>query len=308
MKWIVLISVILFAVACSDKSEDLGFKKVSVGINLSADDTNGGNTKATGYKRGEAPVYIDGVRLTATSRDFSGFNVTEDFYFKSDDPNDGKDIILTGVAIGGNDFMATGLCNASQGNEHFADLTPVSASSMNDYADKYAQVLRGLKPIYAEYKPWGSVYKAISTTGINTVDITLRTRTHRFSVVLENPDESNYSLKWKLKRGGSELFASSADGFVQPGKVEAFVVNDLVATESGNYVFELTYYTKDSHEQILTNWGSPIVLTEYISVQAGNDKTNYYQFKDRALEDGEADLTMTWNAMKENTSGGNLFD
>jgi len=295
MKWIILLTVVLFSVSCSNDPKEIKLGKASLKVDIKAAELAAG--LKTGYKRGQAPVYIAGVTLTADNTEYniaSVVNIVQTFNFASDVATDGEDIVLTGLTVGTNSITAVGICDNTAENAHYSVLSEATGGNLKEKADAYAEVLRGKQPIYAAYTEDNAVEKVISA-GDNAITVNMVTDNHRVAVVLENPDGSEYVLKIKIWEGDEDLFPL-VDDFIEAGAQEAFVINNAEATGSKTYTVKVSYFTRVSHELMDT-------ITKTISVVSYDNITKLYQFSKDDLLEGEASTTFTWTPLEEKNSG-----
>ncbi len=290
MKRIVILCAMFLAVSCSKDMNNVDVMKLSVGVNVSLKQVKENTIKQGSYKRGTAPVYIAGLDITAKSLDFPGKITSGTFYFKSENPDEGDDIVLEGVAVGSNEFTAKCICNSAPENVHILGLNSIVGTDLNDVANKYAERLRELKPIYANYKEEYPIIGAVSVGGDNNVSIRMIASSHRLGVVLENSLDSDCSLVWRIFRESSLLFDSNSRA-LQPGDIEAFIVNDINAVSYKKYTVEVIYYINGS--------SAPNVVKESVSLGSGENTTMYLKFKKKNIIEGGSELKLRYVPIKE---------
>jgi len=144
MKWIILFFLVIFPMACSNDLEEVQFSNASLNVKIAAAELGVGSEfalKTSGYKRGDAPVYVKGVDLKARNIEYNVKDIKQTFMFQSDDSNEGEDIVLTGLTVGINSITAKGIARYKAKNAYYLMFNEAEGSDLNSKADAYACLL-----------------------------------------------------------------------------------------------------------------------------------------------------------------------
>lgn len=292
MKWIVLFSLIVFSVSCSNDTKDILLSNASLNVEINAADLNNtGGLKAGVYKRGNAPVYIKGVEITAINTEYDVDDVKETFLFASDNADEGEDIVLSGLTVGANSITAKGLARYSAKNAHYWNIPGMSGNNLDDDADACAKYLRGIHPIYAQYYSKIPVEKVISNGGNNEITVDMVTDNHRAAFVFHNAS-SKYHIVVYVRVAGKIMAAAS----VSRGGSVSYVYNDKNAKGNKTYDITIDYYTKNSYEKM----GG---FVRHETVSSYDNVTKLFRFSKDELHEGKSLSKFTWKKLNVKNSG-----
>jgi len=297
MRWIILLFLVIFSVACSNEPHEMQLSNASLKCEIEGAELQSG-LKSTYYRRGNAPVYISGVVLTAENTEYSVDDIVSEYTFNPDGQSVfDKDIVIEGLTVGNNIITAEGVCNSTAENKYYINVSRADGD-LNERANSYAVQLRGTQPIFADYKSENPLNVKISNSNNNTASISMVTENHRVVVVLENSYDSEYYLYMEILEDGNAtpLCSSSDVGNLPVGMQDAIVVNNENAKGSKTYTVKVTYYTKDSNMEVG-------IITKTIVANAYDNITKLYHFNKGELEVGDAEAFMTWTPMEKDNSG-----
>ena len=286
MKWIILFSLLVFTLACSNEPSEMYLSNASLKCEINGADLRSG-LKSVYYKRGDAPVYISGVILTAKNTEYNVSDVVSEYTFNPyGESYADKDIVLEGLTVGNNIITAKGVCNSVSGNNYYMDVTR-AWGDLTERANQYAETLKSSQPIYADYKEETPLNIAISNRSDNRASISMVTENHRVAVVLENSYDSKYNLALEIKESGSSVPLFSSTYFIPVNTQDAFVINNDDARGNKTYTVTVTYYDKYSYAAV----GS---VVKTIVAGACDNITKLYYFNKGELEVGDVEAFMTW--------------
>ncbi len=295
MKWIVLLSAVLFAAACSNDSAEINgiVSKGLVKVNIEAAQSS---VKSGGFKRGNAPVYIDGVIIKADNKEYTEakYDVTQEFLFKSDRSDDGVDIVMTDVYVGTTNISAVGICDVdNKVNTYIQELTSVNIDALDAAAKKYDENLRTSNPVYAHYVSEPTADIVVANDATNAITVNMNSENHRVAFVMENPSTSLYDIKWRVSVKDGAVLNTWSD-YMDAGTQQAYIINDAYAVNARTYMVEVQYFTKDSHEPMLDESGDEKVFTKEVTANALDNVTKLYRFTKEGLLQGDVNATITW--------------
>ena len=140
-------------------------------IQTASSGENFGDLKSTStdplYDRNGAPVYVDGITITADNKTLYSYGVkTETFMFEANEADEDRPIEMT-IGVGSNEFSAVGVPTYTAGAWTEQDFATKDVSAeLVDRAAVYSPVLTGLHPIYVEYYT-DSIAKQVVTFNTN---------------------------------------------------------------------------------------------------------------------------------------------
>lgn len=259
-----IIVTILCLTSCDTKEintmSDNAVPTATVSVNLETSS----NLLKSGYKRGNAPSYIKGVRITANSADYAGSSNEGMFLFAPD----GEDIRMT-TAVGGVNFKAFGICkyNEFKGRIEIPSEHKVnpSISNTNLRASKYAIVVNNLKQIHANFES-DIVNGYVSATRTNSVNLRLKTEDKRLNFIVENESSSIYEVRITLTDDDANYYVGPCD-YEQPGTLAAYIINNNRINDVShiNARVELNCLTADySSDETYTVELTPGKVTTYL--------------------------------------------
>lgn len=300
MRWIIIV-VIVFLASCSDDKGDVLPEKASLKVNINSKvlTAGGGTTKAGAYVRGNAPVYIEGVRIKADKMyDSSVDDVVHEFLFVENGNIGGKQVIMTGIDYGWNEVSAEGMCANDPVNfwENKKSWTtaPVEKKALNDMAADYSRIIKDTYPVYANYYSENNVQTNIRNTGSNSVSLNMITDNHRIAIVIENASD-DYTLRCYIYVGNHYTYMELVD----KGNCSSVVYNGTDDVGTKNCTVRIDYSG---------TWPiSPGVKTKYFTINKGQDETRYYRFNKGVVEEGSASANISWVPLNDNTSGEDIY-
>jgi len=324
MKWIILLSAVLFATSCSKGPAVIPTAKGSLNVDVLT------KTLKTGLKAAEAdaPVYVKGVTLTAVNSEYTKTS-TQTFDFVGDGAVAENAIVMTDLTVGQTTISAKGIAANLPLNKgyFFSDAVvgdATDADVLKDRATAYAAYLRGDVVNHGVFARYASVEDAnddgkndgdvvVSNKDVNGVSLQMETEDHRLAIILENPTSSMYDLEMTVyKKVGdvkTKMFSSKEKitenaELINQGEQVAYVINDEAATGEITYVLEVKYYMTDSHDLIKDKTITP----DDIVVGASSNNTKLYRFIKGQLLTGSASVELNWVPLTEINSGENLTD
>lgn len=304
MRWIVLLSVIVFATACSKDNADITpAAKASVKVTIDAAEMSGGGD-LYGYRRGTAPDFIEGVTVSAKHKIYStGHDVSYNFYFNSHYPNDGKYILLQAITVGDNEIDAVGICKNDPKNSRYdVDVEDYNTIvDLNYAATQYGWWLKTNKQgIYANYYAETKKTVTIVKQWNPAINLHMVTTNHRVAVVMAN-NSTVYDIKWKMAVKNSSAFYTS--DFMGNNAKDSYIVNDENAVGTKTYVVTLEYYYRNTHEKVLNDDGTHKIAIKEIPAVAYDNIIRYYKFENNTLKEGKANVGLSWQPLNDIIDG-----
>jgi hypothetical protein len=297
MKWLIFFSLVVFSLGCSKESKHKLFTKASLKCEVKGQQLKTGSINNKAYKRGQAPAYIDSVKIKVHNNEYSVPDVEKTYVFIENAENDATadDIIIDGLTVGNNTITADGYNKYDPANTYHADIAAASGSTIDDKATAYAQALVNSHNVYAIYKENSPLEKIIYTDNTdNPATLSMVTQNHRVAVVVENTASSQYVLKASVAKEGSPVLESA--NFIEIGKQDAMVINDSNAEGTIDYAVKIVYYTKINHVAIDS-------VERIINATASNSITKLYSFKKGDLLTGNSSSTITWTPLTDSAEG-----
>lgn len=291
MKWIILLSLVVFSLSCSNHHNDELYSKASMKCLLSGESLS--HNKVDYYKRGDAPVCTKSITITSQNQEYSVPNVVTTFTFNPAGEQDTDlDIIMKDLTVGSNKITAVSTCQNGPLNAIYTDITRPNVDDIDDRTDQYAADLLVKQPVHAIYTEKNPVIKVISTDDSkNGVTINMGTVHHRVAAVVENDTDSEYLLKVSIEKGQGEVLLSTTE-FIQIGSQVAFVINDSDAVGAIDYTVRIKHFTKTSQDEIADK-----EITDVIEAVSYNNRTRLYHFTKSTFEKGNATSTITWDIL-----------
>lgn len=300
MRWIVFFVITLLALSCSKEQESEQIKSASLKVNINSESLNSGSTtKAGTYVRGNAPVYIEGVRLTAEHR--RADDVVHEFLFVEMGNIGGKDVVMTGLREGWNTISAKGICaNEPVRDWNDTDFTKswntpqVELKDYNDMAADYSAILKGIFPVYADYSSENSARVNVRNGNLNEVSLNMVTDNHRFAVAIENASD-DYTIRCRVIGFGREFYKE----LYNKGTCFGVVYNDDDYVGTKNVTVRIEYQSR-------ITWVKETFEKTY-TVNGGQDITRYFRFNKGVVEGGSFSANITWVPLNDNIGGENVF-
>lgn len=304
MRRIFYIVLLLFIFSCSENREIGELDTTSLNIAINTTQAVGeSTTKAGSYKRGNAPAYVKGVKVTANNLEYTGFSKSKDFQFVDYGNTGGDDLVMEGVTVGNNRFSAVGI--PAYGPVAYktcyswlSDLPRVSEKDLDEMATDYSKHLQAKFPIYAKYTSENSVDKIVTVDGTNDVALNMVTTNHRVAMLVENKSDK---YRIRVIYVGAKPRSASMSYIIDPRWIKGYAVvyNDDDAKGTIDYSVTVEYYTKDTGIKVGT-------IKKEFTVTAGQNVTKYYRFVNTTLVEGDATLNITWTPMTDDAGGEDL--
>lgn len=238
------------SVSCSRDLEDIS----TYGASLKCNITVGGHESLGGASsslksQNTPPDYITGITITAHNNEYSIADVVRDIDFGTSTPSN---VTMNGLTVGNNTISVVSKCKGLPENRYHKLLDKPSGN-LNERAAVYALKLRERQNIYAKYEGVADVNISHSP---QSADILMETKNHRLSVIVENPENSGYSL-------------------------EVEILNNNI---SGNIEYA-TSYTNEELDNILNDW---LIDNDYLPLEE-----QYAHFPGTSTSE---DLVKLWGA------------
>ena len=284
------VCITLFTSCSSDDASttDQGIQKTNVAFVIDQPTTS---TTSKQIKRGDIPVWVNTIKITATSNVFGGYSVNDNYTF---DEQHGENYIgLDNVAVGSNTFVGTTTTDSSQ----FYQLTNYTVNS-GTAKEKFETALANIKSNnpYVLYN--GTVTSNVATSGTNIITIPMTTLNGRLLAVFQADDflkTNGYQAKITASvpgltsltatTKGNELVTfkwsdvSSVNDKVVSYKVEISSINNQdVILET--YKFEQAVIASKSISCFYTIGFDKVVPTFPIGGGVNNITLNFQEWKD----------------------------
>lgn len=302
MRWIIFLAAVMLSPSCSkEQGMDLMVKtSLNVNINARAVGSGGGTTKAGIYERGDAPVYVDGVKVKADNLDHEKIaDIEKEFLYVV--KNGGEKVVLEGVTVGRNNITAEGICandpvDPKNNVRNQGNMPWIGGSDVNDIAAQYSRNLKNIFPLYANYYSKEPVEINVSETGPNNAVIDMVTKNHRVAIVMESASW-RYTLDFTIE-GGSEVKTSEITWW---GNRYAVVFNDDIANGTKEYRIKMVCRNRRTGEKLTD-------IERRFTVNSCQNVTKYYRLNNTLpLDEGSASANISWVPLKDDISGEGLL-
>jgi|GEM_PF-1375912 len=258
--------IVSLLTACSDEqsTEGLDIKTVRVDFNLSMISRtpsvvnkssklskSSSIEKVSNVLRGDAPIEVKGVEITAVNQDFFDENndpiTTKGEFTFTNFGNVGGESISMEVPLGRNEFTAettsVEALSKAYTNEFYQYQYDWSLSEADDYKQKikyYTNLVNELQPVYAVYK--GNVSKTI-TDKDNSVNIPMSTESCRFNIIIETSWQYEIVAIVQYRINGvRKTIKTNTRKRIENGYASAIVLNDKDLTENTYITIKLQLY------------------------------------------------------------------
>lgn len=283
-KVLFLFTLLLMVTACSTDSEpSTGVQTTNVAISIDQP-----STTVTGkqIKRGNIPVWVNTLKIKATSNVFSNYSVETPFTF--DEQNGASYIGLDNVAVGSNSFTASTTTDSPQ----FYQLTNFTVNS-GDLNAKFASALDNIDNENPYVLYTGATTANVASTGTNVISIPMTTLNGRLLSVFQLADNLK-SLGLQAKITASVSGLSSLTAITKGNELVTFKWSDVnsVLDKEVTYKVEVSAINNQS-----------VILKSYEvkqKVLASTSLSCYYTINSDGitLTRNDVKITLNWQEWK----------
>jgi hypothetical protein len=287
MKKILFLFAILFATLTSCSTDDNTTSKPQTASVAFGIEQPSGTKTGKQIKRGNIPVWVETISITATSNVYAPYVSSDNFTF--DNVNGASLITLDNVAIGSNTFTATTTTNSPQ-KRLFTNQTVNSGNNDAKFTTVFNSITENPYVLYA-----GTTTANIAQTGINSVSLEMKTNNGRVIGIFQLSDDA----KAIIMNGGLQAkITAKITGF--PDQIAITKGNELVFFNwsDANSVKDkvVTYTVELSH----INTQSTILKTFTVSqtVEASTSLSCYYTVNIDVFKRNDVGITLNWQEWK----------
>jgi hypothetical protein len=289
MKKILFLLAITFATLTSCSTDETTSSKPQTGSVAFSIDQPSASTTGKQIKRGNIPVWVNTISITATSNAFAPYASSDNFTF--DQQNGASLITLDNVAVGSNTFTATTTTDSPQ-KRLFTNQTVNSGNNDSKFTTVFNSITENPYVLYT-----GTTNSNIAQTGVNTVTIPMTTQNGRIIGIFQLSDAGkaitlNGGLQAKITATIAGLPTQTA--ITKGNELVFFNWSDAnsVKDKTVNYTIEISHV--NSQSTILKT------LTASQTVLASTSLSCYYtvDIDGIVFKRNDVGITLNWQEWK----------